>query len=322
MQQWLTMTGALIPAFGIILVGVVARRINWLTEEADRTLLNLCVRLLFPCFILIQMNRSEWPTGASGLLIPPLVGFGLTAMGFAVCWMIVRPFGKQLGLPTSVHRRTFVLCAGMFNYGYLPIPLVQQLFPKGSPVLPTLLLHNVGVEVAMWTLGILILAGKLTKRWWAGILNPVVLTIMAAITLKLTGAWQLFDANARPVVSLIDSIGQCAIPLSLLLSGATISDVWREASFKEGWGVLGSSTLIRLGVLPAMFLGVAMIFPFSAPLENVIAIQAAMPAAVFPILLAKHYGGDTPTAVRVVLITHFICLITAPAWLAFGLPGN
>ncbi len=322
MQQWLTMTAALIPAFGIILIGVIARRINWLTEEADRTLIKLCVRLLFPCFILIQMNRSEWPSGIDGMLVPPLVGFGLTALGFVVCWLLVRPLGTQLGMPTPVHRRTFVLCAGMFNYGYLPIPLVQQLFPKGSPELPTLLMHNVGVEVAMWTLGILILAGKLTKRWWAGILNPVVLAIAAAILLKLTGAWAMLELNARPVVSLVDSIGQCAIPLSLLLSGATIADVWREASFKQGWGVLGSSAILRLGVLPALFIAIAAILPFNPALKNVIAIQAAMPAAVFPIILSRHYGGDAPTAVRVVLITHFVGLVTAPIWLAIGLSGG
>ncbi len=188
MQQWWTMMSALVPVFGVIFAGVLARKLNWLTEEADRTLVHLTVRLLFPCFIIMQMNKSEWPTGVTGIGWPPVMGFGLTALGFLVCWAFVRPFGKSIGLPTPAHQRTFILCAGMFNYGYIPIPLMQQLYPGKGPELPTLFLHNVGVDVAMWTLGMLILAGKLGKRWWVGIFNPVMIAILISVAVRFSGA--------------------------------------------------------------------------------------------------------------------------------------
>ncbi len=319
MNEWLTMLSALIPVFGVIFAGVVVRWLGWLTEEADATLVKLTVRLLFPCFIITQMNANPWPAGVTGIVFPPLVGFGLTALGFVVCWLLVRPLGTTLGLPTPAHRRTFVLCAGMFNYGYIPIPLMRELFPGRGPELPTLFLHNVGVDVAMWTLGLLILAGKLGKRWWVGILNPVMIAILISIVLRFTGAWEGLTTRAMPAVRIVEMIGQCAIPLSLILSGATIADVWRQANFREGWGVIGSGVLIRLGVLPVLFIVIAAIMPFETPLHRVIIIQASMPAAVFPIILSRHYGGDAPTAVRIVLATHIASLLTCPLWLAIGL---
>lgn len=313
------MLSALIPVFGVILVGVVVRHLNWLTEEADSTLVKLTVRLLFPCFVLAQMNTNPWPGGSTGILLPPLVGFFLTTMGFSVAWVFTRMWGRSVGLTTAAHRRTFVLSVGMFNYGYIPIPLMGELFPGQGPELPTLLLHNVGVDVAMWTLGLFIISGKMGKRGWLGILNPVMIAILLSIVLRFSGAWELLTIHASPAIRVIEMIGQCAIPLSLLLSGATIADVWRDANFREGWGVIGSGLLIRLGVLPVLFLILIWVLPFESALDRVIAVQASMPAAIFPIILARHFGGDAPTAVRIVLTTHLFCLLTCPVWLAVGL---
>jgi malate permease and related proteins len=54
-------------------------------------------------------------------------------------------------------------------------------------------------------------------------------------------------------------------------------------------------------------------------LQRVLVLQAAMPAAVFSIVMARHYGGDAATALRVVLATSLLGLITIPLWLRFGI---
>jgi predicted permease len=59
--------------------------------------------------------------------------------------------------------------------------------------------------------------------------------------------------------------------------------------------------------------------PCAPELRQVIMVQAAMPAAVVPVILARHYGGDPATALRIVLITSALGLITIPLWLKFGL---
>ena len=47
--------------------------------------------------------------------------------------------------------------------------------------------------------------------------------------------------------------------------------------------------------------------------------HAAMPAAVFPIIMARHYGGHAPTALRIVIGTTVIGLLTIPLWIKLGL---
>jgi predicted permease len=48
-------------------------------------------------------------------------------------------------------------------------------------------------------------------------------------------------------------------------------------------------------------------------------VQAAMPCAVFPIVLARHFDGSPEIALKVVLTTTILSLITIPLWIAFGL---
>ena len=74
-----------------------------------------------------------------------------------------------------------------------------------------------------------------------------------------------------------------------------------------------------MGILPLGFLALARYLPLTAELKQVIVLQAAMPSAVFPIVMAKHYGGDSPTALRVVLGTSAVGLLTIPLWIQFGL---
>jgi len=44
-----------------------------------------------------------------------------------------------------------------------------------------------------------------------------------------------------------------------------------------------------------------------------------MPCAVFPIVLARHYDGSPEVALKVVLSTTIVSLVSIPLWLSFGL---
>jgi predicted permease len=81
---------------------------------------------------------------------------------------------------------------------------------------------------------------------------------------------------------------------------------------------LGSCAL-RLGLMPVAILCVAYWVPCPVELKRVLVVQAAMPAAVFPIVLARHYGGQPLVAVQVVLATTALGLLVIPLWLSLGL---
>ena len=67
------------------------------------------------------------------------------------------------------------------------------------------------------------------------------------------------------------------------------------------------------------FVGAAWALPLSVELRRVLIVQAAMPSAVFSIVLARHYGGHTATAVQVVLATTLVSLVSTPFVITAGM---
>ncbi|HET7537468.1 MAG TPA: AEC family transporter, partial [Candidatus Didemnitutus sp.] len=77
--------------------------------------------------------------------------------------------------------------------------------------------------------------------------------------------------------------------------------------------------LLRLGVLPWVFLLAAKFAPCSVELKRVLVIQAAMPAATIGVIVARLVGGQPLVAVQIVLGTTALALFTIPFWIRFGL---
>ncbi|MEX0744684.1 MAG: AEC family transporter [Phycisphaeraceae bacterium] len=316
MDAWLTMISAVLAVFGIAALGFFCRRLDWLTEKADNSLLRMVVRVLMPCLIFDVMLGNERLLTPGNVVLPPLVGFGSIVIGVVVAGAAAHLLRRVPGLQTSAQRRTFAFCVGMYNYGYVPLPLSTALFEDGQGVVGVLFVHNMGVEIAMWTLGVLLLAGRLGADWWKKLINAPLIAIVAALAMNFLG----LHAFVPDVVhQMFHMLGAAAIPLAVLLIGATIADHLGDASFRHAGGLMSLACLLRLGILPVMFLAVAAVLPASLELKRVIALEAAMPAAVFPIVMARHYNGDPATAIRVVIATSFVSLLTMPLWLQFGL---
>jgi malate permease and related proteins len=113
--------------------------------------------------------------------------------------------------------------------------------------------------------------------------------------------------------------GACAIPLGLITIGATLTEYLQKPSQLFSVRVTPAACALRLLVFPALFLVLAKFIPASPELKRVIMVQAAMPAGIVPILIARHYGGQPLTAVQVVLGTTAVGLVAIPLWLSLGL---
>jgi hypothetical protein len=311
MSESATVFNAVIPVFALIAVGLIIRRLNWLTEEADNSLLRVNINLLFPCLILDKVMGNPALSNVSNLVLAPAVGFFTVALGF----LVSRLLSGLHGLKEAPAVRTFNVATGLYNYGYIPLPLAVTLF-SGSETAGVLFVHNVGVELAIWTIGVMIFSGAGIGSDWKKFINAPLVSIVLALLLNAVDARPHIPV---PVMGALGWLGDCAIPLALILVGAVVSDYL--ADFHADWGlrVIATGAFIRLLVLPALFLLIAKYLPASLELKRVIVLEAAMPSAMFPIVMSRHYGGDPPTAVRVVVATSALGLITIPLWIRFGL---
>jgi predicted permease len=162
------------PIFALIAVGSGARFMGWLTSEADAGLLKLVMNVLYPALIFKNVLGNAALSESRNVFWPPLVGFMTIAGGILLAWGI----GRSLGFSKGKGLRTFAFSVGIFNYGYIPIPLMQGLF--GAESVGVLLVHNVGCELAIWTVGVVVLSGLSIRDGWKRMISGPVVALLGA----------------------------------------------------------------------------------------------------------------------------------------------
>jgi predicted permease len=316
-NEFFTVLAAVMPVFGIMAIGVLLRQRGWLALSAEPSLLRVCVNLLLPALIFDSVLGNAALRRPENLLLPPLVGFGMAAVGYGLSLLA----GRLADLAPGTQTRSFGFTAGLQNYGYLAIPLSVMLFDPATT--GVLFIHNVGAELSLWTLGLAVLTGEGFTGGWRKVINAPLVALFLAVILNALGAWvtppePVFYCG-RMLVTAMHLLGQCAIPLALLLIGGVVADHLAEIRSPDMGRVIVTAVVVRLGVMPALFLLLARYLPCSWELKQVIILQGAMTAAVLPIALTRHYRGDTRTALQVGLGTSVAGLITVPLWIRLGL---
>lgn len=313
MSTFPAILAATLPVFLLMGIGVCFRAARIWPESADVPLARLAINVFYPSLIAhhvlgnpaIQSVRVfAWSAG---------LGFTLLLISFALGLLLA----KLLGLKPGLGFRTFAVCGGIQNYGFLPIPIIATLFTgeEANRVLGVLFLHNLGLEVAIWTVGVALLRGS-DGASWRHLINTPLITILLASSLTLLGWSSIVPGPVRVTIGML---GQAAIPVGLFLAGASLWSANKQTSWLGSWKIPLGACVLRFLVLPGIFLIAAISLPVSLELQRNLVIQGAMPAGAFVIVLARHYGGHSPTAGQIVIATSLVGFLAIPGLLAFGL---
>ena len=324
-------SAAILAVFCIAGAGLFFRRSGRLTRDAEQPLLRLTVDLLMPCLVFDRVLKTSAFSDPQNLWLPPLIGFGGVAIGilFGMCVGLLPE--KQSGMVTWKQRRTFSGCVGVLNYGFVPIPLVIVLFPNEDRLLGVLFVQNLGVEIAIWTIMLCTFIGKIDRKSLRHLINGPSIAIVASVSLNLLGNSRFvpaaFHEHVAPcfdfLLLAIHLLGAAGIPLSIILVGANFADHFHRDEIRDRLQttlkIAFWSALIRLVIMPAIFVTLAVWLPCTIEIKRVLVVHGAMGSAIFPMVLAKHYGGDPKTAFDTIVSNSFLSILTLPLWIAVGL---
>lgn len=302
----LNVVASVLPVYLLILAGALLRRTGIVRAEHDEGVMRVVYTVMLPCFMLDKILGSAVLKSGAVVLSSIALGFGLLLVGIALGMVV----GRLIGLERGTGMRTFALTAGSQNYGFTAAPVVQILWSTGA--LAILFVHNIGVELAMWSVGVMIMSGERGIPW-RKILNGPVLAVVAGLLLVALG-WDGYCVG--PARMALSMIGIGAFPLAVLITGCTIMDL--VGAEKPTWKIILGSSLVRLVLAPVAILTAAKFLPLAAELRQVLVVQAAMPAAMTPIMLARMYGGRPAIAVQIVVCTTVLSLISLPWIITLG----
>src|SRR5688572_15310042 len=252
-----------LPVFALIGVGVAVRRVHWIEGEAETSLIRLVVNVCYPCLIFESVAGNTALQSPGNLFVPPLLGFVVTWLGIRAGLLVAR----MIGLHVGTGLRTFALAVGIANYGYLPIPIMQAIW--GPDSLGVLLVYNVGVEIAIWTVGVLVLTGQSLQEGWRKLISPILITLVLAVACNLSHLTPHLPAVLKTT---IHALAVCAIPLGLIMSGVNLAQYLNEGRGLFDTRVSGAAMALRLGVLPVLVLILAKYLPCAVELKRVLVV--------------------------------------------------
>lgn len=306
-----------IPVFVFFAIGFWLRHKKAIEAHHDAPIMQLAMDVGYPCLIFYNIMKymvveaDPAITAISFSVQAIACGFGEMALGVWAAWMVARALRLRIG--TGL--RTFTLTAGVQNYAFFVIPIIQMLFSSpGDSTMGVLFVHNMGCELFVWSVGVILMCGGARNLRLATLLRGPLLAVCISLLLAWSGAGQYIAV--APLMKATEMIGAVATPICLILFGCSMHDLMQHFTWQPR--MLLTGLLARLLIAPALILFVAWILPVDPLIKRIMVIQSAIPSAVIPVILAKRFGGRPEIGTQILLATTVCSFLTLPVWLAVG----
>lgn len=275
-------------------------------KEHDAGIMRVVFTVMLPCFILDQVLGSKSLQSGAMVSWAIFLGFGMIMVGILVGLIV----GRLIGLEKGTGMRTFALSSGCQNFGFTAAPVMEILW--GSGTFAMLFVHNIGVEMALWSVGVMMMSGTRGIQWRALLNGPIIASVVG-LTLVALGLDGKVTGAGREAISWI---GVGTFPLAIFITGCSMSDLL--GAEKPNWKWICGGALVRLALAPLAILSAAKYLPLTTELRQVLVVQAAMPAGMTALMLARIYSGRPAVAVQVIISTTLLSLITLPWIITWG----
>jgi len=310
----------LVGVYLVVGCGFFFRRVGWFPAPADQPLYRLTVSVLMPCLIFERILPVDLTGDYQNVIIPPILGFATSLIGVVLGYSLGLLPSKLTAISNVKILGTFAACVCILNYGFVPIPLLRELYVDDVKTQAVLFIQNLGIELSIWTVVIIAMNGRFDRRSLLRAINPPTCAIVTAILLNQAGVYPYIPSF---VMNAIRLLGEASLATSMFLVGMSLSDTFVFARIVRQWHrvvrIAFWSCLLRLVILPAIFVTVAVIAPLTIEMKRVLVIHAAMSSAIFPMVLSRHYDGDPETALDTILPNCLLALVTLPFWVCIGL---
>ena len=282
-----------------LLVGFVFGK--WKSEQNNHTgiLSFLLVNLFLPAkvFNTFANNFTKSYILEHGKTIAVSLSLLLLLVGFSllVAKLLTRDKYEQ-----KVYRYSLTLS----NYAYMGYALCESIF--GEMGLTNLILFCIPFAIYTYTFGYAMLTeqGRSIKK----LVNPLNMAIVLGIIAGLCGI-KMPDILS----SVISSSSACVAPISMLLTGITLS----AFSMRELFGNIRAYilTAVRLVVIPATVFIFCKALSLGAVTMPAV-MMSCMPCGLNTIVFPKLIGKDCRLGARLAMISHLFSIATIPLWLS------
>lgn len=296
----------IIPIFSVILIGWLARRKGFIPPEFAGPANRLVFYFAIPAMVFAAIAKGSLKTDFN----PVLLGCTLAAvvLSFAMTWVMARMF--------HVPKRrfaSFVQSAVHGNLGYIGLAVAYYYLGQEGFVSASLLIGFIMILQNLLSVSILQFyndtdshrhnAGKILSKIMG---NPVIISAVAGICFSLTNA-----ALPMVLVRTLDIISGMALPLALLLIGATLNFDLMKSQLQPVLPAAG----IKLILVPGMGVLLYTLWGLSSEIYVPGLILLASPSATVSYVMAVEMNGDVDFAVTAISLCTLLSAVSFSVWL-------
>ena len=293
-----------VTLFLMILIGTLLKKKGIIDNNGERCLTDLVIGIIIPCNIikscLMKFNLSIFNTCKAVFL---------SAIAIQIVYFI---FNKFLYNGFSAKRKKVLQYSTIVpNGGLLGNAIAESIY--GPLGLLYASFYLIPVRIVMWSSGTSYFLADSSidkKKVLRNVLShPCLVSVYIGMFLMLTQI-QLPTA----LKNAITYIGNCNAPISMIIVGTIFADVDFMSIFDKD---CLKFSVLRLGLLPLIAYGISLLLHLDTTGTGVAVAMAGMPAGSTAAIFAARYNSDAPFAIKVVILTTLLSMLTVPIWCYF-----
>ena len=300
MNLFFTMAQLQLEMFLLMSVGYLCKKLELITEAAERSLSDLLLYVILPANILHSFT-SGVEVSAS------LMRNSLLAVLFSFVIQMTAIYSSKALFRNWPQEKGNVASYGMIvsNSSFIGIPVVERAY-ENLGILYTAF-FQIPIRFTMWSAGLALFTAVDKKQAVKRILlHPCVIACEIGTVFMLL-QWTLPGFLGDTVIAL----SHCTTPVSMLLVGSILAGAdWRQVLQKD---VL-LFCLLRLVAFPLIVWVCLRALHADAVLTGVTVMLTAMPAGSTTAILPKKYGCDAKYGASLIFTSTLLSLLTIPVF--------
>lgn len=301
MSNFIYSLNATMPIFLVMLLGWYLRRMHFVTEEFVSVADKLVFKVALPVLVFKDIAEADLSNDFNWKFV--LFCFFGTCIFFGVTWLFAEIFIRDKRMIGSFVQGSFRGSAAI-----LGIAFAQNIYGS-SGLVPMMIVASIPLFNIFSVIVLMRSAnagetnkGAVIKKTLKGIVtNPIIIGIVAGIPFAL---WKV----QFPVIidKGINSVASLSTPLALIAIGGGFST---GAALKK-WKPTLVASLIKLGIIPGIFLPAAIWMGFRNEELVALLILTGAPTTVSSYIMAKNMGNDSVLASGIVVMTTLLSSVT------------
>jgi predicted permease len=291
-----------LPVFLVILIGFYMKKMEYLDDFISGKINAILINFSIPVMFFSNMVNAD----LENIMDIKFISFAVitTLITFGVAWVFSLIFvrkRKQIG--------AFVQGCFNGNYVFIGFPVMANIIGGEAPEISLAVITFVVPIYNILSVAILSIYSEEKRSFKDAALlavknivsNPLIRGLMLGLVFLILGI-----KLPQSIQLTCDYLASVASPLALLCIGANISMANVSKTVKPAM----LAVLLKLVILPAIFIPLAVYMNFPSESIVVLYVMHAVPAAVSSYTLATMLGSDGELASNIVLLTSLFSIFT------------